>query len=82
MQVKGNATALSPTVTGFVEASAVWVFNTGSAGTVTVRNAGDTADVGTIYVGGGAGIVIHMNAGEGLRGAATIYGTHITAAGY
>ena len=81
MQVKGTATALSGT-TQFTDAGAVWVFNTGSAGTVTVRNVGDTADVGTIYVGGGAGIVIHMNTGEGLRGAGTIYGTQITAAGY
>lgn len=81
MQVKGNATALS-TTTQFTDATAVWVFNTGSAGTVTVRNSADDADVGTIYVGGGAGIVIHMNVGEGLRGAVTMYGTQITAAGY
>jgi len=82
MQVKGNATALATGTTGFTEDSAVWVFNTGSAGTVTVRNAADDGDVGTIYVGAGAGIVIHMNAGEGLRGAATMYGTAITNAGY
>ena len=81
MQVKGNATALSAT-TGFTDATAVWVFNTGSAGVVTVRNEGDTADVGTIYVGGGAGIVIHLNIGEGLRGAAGMQATQITATGY
>ena len=81
MQVKGNATALSGT-TQFTDATAVWVFNTGSAQVVTVRNAADDGDVGTIYVGAGAGVVIHMNTGEGLRGAGTIYGTHITAAGY
>jgi len=81
MQVKGNATALSAT-TGFTDATAVWVFNTGSAGLVTVRNSDDDADIGTIYVGAGAGIVIHLNIGEGLRGAGTLFGTQITAAGY
>ena len=81
MQVKGNATALSGT-TQFTDATAVWVFNTGAAAAVTVRNTADDGDVGTIYVGSGAGIVIHINAGEGLRGAATMYGTQITNAGY
>ena len=82
MQVKGTATDLATGTTKFVDDAAVWVFNTGSAQVVTVRNAADDGDVGTIYVGAGAGIVIHMNTGEGLRGAGTIYGTHITAAGY
>lgn len=82
MQVKGNATALATGTTGFTSENAVWVFNTGSAGTVTVRNAADDADVGTIYVGAGAGIVIHTNAGEGLRGATSMYGTPITNSGY
>ena len=81
MQVKGNATALATGTTGFTSENAVWVFNTGSAGTVTVRNAADDADVGTIYVGAGAGIVIHTNAGEGLRGATSIYATQITNVG-
>ena len=80
MQVKGTATALSGT-TQFTEVGAVWVFNTGAAGAVTVRNVGDTVDVGTIYVGSGAGIVIHLHPGEGIRGAGTMYGTHIVAAG-
>ena len=82
MQVKGTATDLATGTTGFASAGAVWVFNTGSAQVVTVRNADDDADVGTIYVGAGAGIVIHLNTGEGLRGAATLKGTEITNAGY
>lgn len=81
MQVKGTATALSGT-TQFTDATAVWVFNTSTAGAVTVRNTDDNADVGTIYVGQGAGIVIHLNIGEGLRGATTMFGTQIAAAGY
>ena len=82
MQVKGTATDLATGTTGFVDDAAVWVFNTGSAQVVTVRNSADDADIGTIYVGAGAGIVIHMNAGEGLRGASTLKGTAITNAGY
>ena len=82
MRVKGNATDLATGTTGFVDDSAVWVFNTGSAQTVTVRNAADDADVGTIYVGAGAGIVITLGVGEGLRGATTLKGTPITAAGF
>lgn len=81
MQVKGNATALASGTTGMVGSTACWVFNTGSAGVVTVRNEADSADVGTIYVGAGAGIVIHLNQGEGLRGATSIYATQITNVG-
>ena len=81
MQVKGNATALSGT-TQFSDATAVWVFNTGTAGVVTVRNAADDGDVGTIRVGGSASIIITLGAGEGLRGATTIKGTPIVASGY
>lgn len=83
MKVKGTATALSTSTTKFVEAGAVWVFNTdSSADTVTVRNADDDANTGTIYVGAGAGIVIHLDNGEGLRGAATVLGTEIANSGY
>jgi hypothetical protein len=82
MQVKGTATDLATGTTGFVGAGAVWVFNTGSAQVVTVRNSADDADVGTIYVGAGAGIVIHLETGQGLRGAATLKGTKITNSGY
>jgi hypothetical protein len=82
MQVKGTASDLSPTVTSFVSAGAVWVFNTGSAQVITVRNADDDGDTGTIYVGAGAGIVVHLGVGEGLRGATTLKGTEITNSGY
>lgn len=51
MQVKGTATDLSPTTTGFAGSGAVWVFNTGSAQVITVRNSDDDADYGTIYIG-------------------------------
>jgi hypothetical protein len=82
MRVTGNETALSTSVTGFKENGAVYVFNTGTAGVVTVRNAADDGDVGTIRVGGSASIIITLGAGEGLRGATTIKGTPIVASGY
>ena len=58
MIVKGTATALAAGATKFTNSSAVYVFNTGSAGVVTVRNSADDADLGTIYVGAGAGLTI------------------------
>lgn len=82
MRVKGTATNLAGGQTKFVDDSAVWVFNTGSAQEVTVRNAADDGAVGTIYVGAGAGIVVTLGTGEGLRGASTLKGTAITAAGF
>ena len=82
MQVKGTATDLSPTTTGFAGAGAVWVFNTGSAQVITVRNSDDDADYGTIYIGAGAGMAIHLQTNQGLRGAATLKGTEIVNAGF
>ena len=43
-----------------------------SAGDVTVRNADDDADVGTISIPPNTGIVIHLEPGQGLRGASTM----------
>ena len=82
MQVKGTATDLATGTTKFTSAGAVWVFNTGSAQTITVRNADDDGDIGTIYVGAGASIVVHLEPGQGLRGATTLKGTEITNSGY
>ena len=83
MQVKGAATQLATGATKFDGSGAVWVFNTASsAAVVTIRNAADDADAGTIYIGGGAGMVIHLQIGQGLRGATTFYGTEITNSGY
>jgi hypothetical protein len=78
MKVLGTATALSTTATKFDNATSVYAFNTDTtATTVTVRNADDDANVGTIYVGAGAGIIIDLEIGQGLRGANTVLGTHI-----
>lgn len=83
MQIRGTATALATGTTKFDTSGAVYVFNTASsAGTVTVRNSADDANVGTVYVGAGAGITIHLEPGEGLRGATTMFGTDIVKSGF
>ena len=79
MKVLGSVTALG-TATKFTSSTAVWVSNTAnSASDVTVRNADDDADVGSINVPAGSGVVIHLEPGQGLRGAATVKGTQVDA---
>ena len=65
MKVKGNATALSESATGFTGATAVWVFNPdpGVGQIITVRNAADDADIGTISVPASSGIIIDLDIG-------------------
>ena len=82
MRVRGPEVALATGTTKLNDTGAAWVFNTGSAGLVTVRNAADDADLGSIRVGAGAGMVITLGTGEGLRGASTIKGTPVVAAGF
>jgi len=80
MKVLGTATALAAGTTKFTTATAVWVNNTDtSAGDATVRNAADDADVGTISIPPNTGIVIHLEPGQGLRGASTMKGTQVDA---
>lgn len=85
MKVLGTATALAAATTSFDTSGqhAVYVFNTHTAAAVaTVRNAADGADIGTVYVAAGSGIVVHLADGQGLRGATTFFGTAIANAGY
>ena len=78
---QGKAFSLATGTTSFVGAGRVWVLNTGSAQSITVRNADDDANIGTIYVGAGAGIVVRLEAGQGMRGATNLKGTDITNSG-
>lgn len=78
MKVLGTATALAAGTTKFTTSTAVWVNNTNtSAGDVTVRNAADDADVGTLSIPPNTGVVIHLEAGQGLRGATSMKGTQV-----
>ena len=80
MKVLGTATALATGTTKFTTSTAVWVNNTNTAaGDVTVRNVADDADVGTISIPPNTGIVIHLEPGQGLRGASTMKGTQVDA---
>ena len=79
MKVLGSVTALG-TGTKFTTSTAVWVSNTAtSAADVTVRNKDDDGDVGSINVPAGSGVVIHLEPGQGLRGASTVKGTQVDA---
>lgn len=83
MRVMGAETDLATGTTKFTTAGAVRVSNTsGTAGIVTVRNAADDGDVGTITVLNNSAIVISLGTGEGLRGATTMKGTQIVASGF
>ena len=80
MKILGDATALAAGTTKFTSATAVWVSNTAtSASNVTLRNAADDADLGSIGVPASSGVLIHLIAGQGLRGAATLTGTQVGA---
>jgi hypothetical protein len=83
MKVLGTATVLATGTTKFNTSTSVYVFNTDtSAGVCTVRNTTDNADIGTIYIGAGAGVTIDLEIGQGLRGTTSMYGTQIAASGY
>ena len=77
MKILGDATALATGTTKFTSATAVWVSNTAtSASTVTLQSAADAA-IGSISVPAESGILIHLIAGQGLRGASTLLGTQV-----
>ena len=79
----GAETDLATGTTKFTTAGAVRVSNTsGSAQLVTVRNAADDGNVGTIRVQGNSAIIISLGTGEGLRGETTLKGTQIVASGF
>ena len=50
MKILGDATALATGTTKFTSATAVWVSNTATSASVTLRNAADDADLGSISV--------------------------------
>lgn len=78
MKILGDATALATGTTKFTSATAVWVSNTdtSAASTVTLQSAADVG-IGSISVPASSGVLIHLIAGQGLRGAATLLGTQV-----
>ena len=82
MKLLSTADALATGTTKFTDATSVYVFNTSTASVVTVRNAADDGNVGSVYIPAGGGHIINLEIGQGLRGATSLYGTHISSAGY
>ena len=78
MKIKGTSAALSGT-TQHTSASAVWVANSDATThkTVTLRNADDDANLGTLVVPAASGVVIHLVIGQGLRGDADLLATQV-----
>jgi len=79
MKVLGDATALAASTTKFKTSTAVYIGNTDNANDydVTVRNAADDADLGSITVPAAGSLVIHLDIGQGLRGNAALKGTKV-----
>ena len=78
MKIKGTSAALSGT-TQHTSATAVWVANSDATThkTVTLRNSDDDANLGTLVVPASSGVVIHLEAGQGLRGDAALLATQV-----
>ena len=49
---------------------------------VTIRNADDDGDTGSIRINANAGVVIHTDIGVGMRGASDLKITPIVSAGF
>ena len=82
MKIIGAEEALATGSTKGKTATAHYVFNTGSVGSVTIRNSADDGDTGSIRIGANAGVVIHTDIGVGFRGASDFNITPIVAAGF
>jgi len=82
MKVLGTAVQLAAATTKLDTAAAVHIGNTAdSVLAVTIRNAADDADVGSIYVAAKGQIQITLGNGLGIRGATTFYATPIALSG-
>ena len=79
MKVLGDATALATGTTKFKTSTAVYIGNTSASDDydVTLRNADDDADLGSITVPAAGSLVIHIDIGQGLRGNAALKGTKV-----
>lgn len=85
MKVLGSSTALATGTTKFKTSGqhAVYVINNANASAdITVRNAADDGDVGSIKVGAGASVTLHLADSQGVRGAADFHATAIANVGY
>jgi|TARA_B100000085_G_scaffold260472_1_gene264013 hypothetical protein len=82
MKIIGAEEALATGSTKGKSHTAHYVFNNGSKQAVTIRNAADNGDTGSIRINANSGVVIHTDIGVGMRGASSLFITPIVSAGF
>jgi hypothetical protein len=82
MKIIGAEEALASGATKGKTATAHYVFNNGSKQAVTIRNAADDGDTGSVRINANSGVIIHTDIGVGMRGASSLFITPIVAAGF
>ena len=82
MKIIGAEEALATNATRGKSHTAHYVFNTGSLAAVTIRNAADDGDTGSVRINANAGMIIHTDIGVGFRGATDFKITPIVSAGF
>jgi len=82
MKIIGAEEALATGSTKGKSHTAHYVFNNGSKQAVTIRNAADDGDTGSIRINANAGVVISTDIGVGFRGATSLFITPIVSVGF
>jgi hypothetical protein len=82
MKIIGAEEGLTTGSTRGKSHTAHYVFNAGSIAAVTVRNAADDGDTGSIRINANSGVVIHTDVGVGFRGATDFKITPVVSSGY
>ena len=82
MKIIGAEEALATGTTKGKTVTAHYVFNNGSKQAVTIRNADDDGDTGSVRINANAGVIIHTDIGVGMRGATSLFITPIVASGF
>ena len=82
MKIIGAEEALASGSTKGKSHTAHYVFNNGSKQAVTIRNAADNGDTGSIRINANSGVIIHTDIGVGMRGASSLFITPIVSAGF
>ena len=82
MKIIGAEEGLTTGSTRGKSHTAHYVFNNGSKQAVTIRNAADDGDTGSIRINANAGVVISTDIGVGFRGATSLFITPIVSVGF
>ena len=82
MKIIGAEEALATGTTKGKDHTAHYVFNNGSKQAVTIRNAADDGNTGSVRINANSGVIIHTDVGVGMRGATSLFITPIGNSGY